>query len=234
MSKGVQARRRRSETGPGSPAPPTTEEQLRRITIGELRPVDAPITLSEYDPRWPELYSQEEQRIRVALGDRAERIEHVGSTSVPGLVAKPILDILLVVADSSDEPSYVPALEHAGFVLRIREPDWHEHRLFKRPGTNLNLHVFSGGSTEIDRMLTFRDVLRADSTSRERYAATKRELAARTWKYVQNYADAKSEVVAAILATARSAGRRKGRSTGGKRRASGSSGRRPAGSDASG
>jgi len=129
------------------------------------------------------------------------RIEHVGSTSVPGLCAKPIIDILLVVADSADEPSYVPALEAEGYVLRIREPHWHQHRLLKGPETEVNLHVFSVGSEEVERMRKFRDRLRADPKARERYARTKRRLARRTWKYVQNYADAKSEVVEAILAS---------------------------------
>jgi GrpB-like predicted nucleotidyltransferase (UPF0157 family) len=112
---------------------PMTEEHLRHITIGELKPHDAPITLVEYDPTWPGLYAREEQRIRSILGPQALQIEHIGSTSVPGLIAKPIIDILLVLGDSADEPSYVPALEAAGYVLRIREPDWHQHRLFKGP-----------------------------------------------------------------------------------------------------
>ena len=183
---------------------PTSEEQLRRVTLGELKPHDAPITLCEYDPTWPEQFSREERRIRKALGDRAIRLEHVGSTSVPGLAAKPIIDILLVVADSSNESSYAPALEAEGYVLRIREPEWYQHRLFKGPGTNINLHVFSLGAEEIDRMLTFRDLLRTDGAARERYSRTKRELARREWKYVQNYADAKSEIIQEILASATS------------------------------
>src|SRR5260370_9961577 len=116
-----------------------TEEQLRRSVVGELKPHDAPITLVEYDLVWPENFAHEAKRIKTALGERAIKVEHVGSTSVPGLVAKPIIDILLVVADSADEPSYVPALEAPGYVLRIREPDWHQHRLLKGPDTNLNL-----------------------------------------------------------------------------------------------
>ncbi|HKN06855.1 MAG TPA: GrpB family protein [Thermoplasmata archaeon] len=186
-----------------------TEEQLRRVTIGEPLRHDAPITLCEYDPNWPELFSREERRIRKALGHRAIRLEHVGSTSVPDLAAKPIVDILLVVADSADESSYVPALEAEGYVLRIREPDWHQHRLFKGPDTNINLHVFSTGATEIDRMLTFRDLLRTNPETRKLYATTKRELARRTWKYVQNYADAKSEVVEGILTSASPSSNRK-------------------------
>jgi GrpB-like predicted nucleotidyltransferase (UPF0157 family) len=132
-------------------------------------------------------------------------LEHAGSTSVPGLAAKPIIDMLLVVADSADEPAYVPAMESTGYVLRIREPEWHQHRLFKGPDTNINLHVFSYGCPEIDRMLMFRDWLRSNDADRELYERTKRELAKQTWKYVQNYADAKTSVVEEIIARARAA-----------------------------
>ena len=134
------------------------------------------------------------------LGDRALRVEHVGSTSIPGLAAKPIIDMLLVVGDSAAEASYVPAMENAGYVLRIREPGWHHHRLFKGPGANINLHVFSAGCPEIARMVGFRDHLRVDSADRALYAHTKQVLAARTWNYVQEYADAKTAVVEAIIA----------------------------------
>jgi GrpB-like predicted nucleotidyltransferase (UPF0157 family) len=109
--------------------------------------------------------------------------------------------MLLVVVDSSDE-WYVPPLEAAGYVLRIREPEWHQHRLLHGPDHPIKLHVFSRGSSEVTRMLRFRDYLRANPEARNRYAQTKRELAARTWKHVQHYADAKTEVIEAILAEA--------------------------------
>ena len=195
------------ESSDGSSAP-LTDEQIRQVTVGEPDVLNSTITLVEYDPAWPQHFTREAARIRAALGERALRIEHAGSTSVPGLCAKPIVDIVLVVADSADEPSYVPALEAAGYVLRIREPEWHEHRLFKGPDVNINLHVFSAGSEEIERMLLLRDWLRADEADRELYAQTKRELAQREWRYVQNYADAKSEVVEAIVARARAAQQR--------------------------
>jgi GrpB-like predicted nucleotidyltransferase (UPF0157 family) len=179
---------------------PTTEEQLRAITVGgEPQQLNAPVALAEYDSQWPRLFEREAERIRTALGDRALAVEHVGSTAVPGLAAKPIVDIVLVVDDSADESSYVPALEAAGYVLRIREPDWFEHRLFKGPDTNVNLHVFTRGCVEVDRMLAFRDHLRANDDDRRRYEDAKRELAARSWKYVQQYADAKTAVVAEIM-----------------------------------
>ena len=170
------------------------------MTIGPLEFLDGPVRLQEYDARWPEQFAREEQRIRDALGNRVLRLEHVGSTSVPGLVAKPRIDILLVVADATDEASYVPALEAAGYTLRVREPDWHEHRRFNRSDMELNLHVFGPDSPEIERLLRFRDRLRSHTADRERYAAAKRELAARHWHHMQDYADAKSGVIEAILA----------------------------------
>jgi GrpB-like predicted nucleotidyltransferase (UPF0157 family) len=179
-----------------------SEEQIRASHVGELAPHSAPIFLAEYDPEWPRLFAREAARIRGALGDRAPMLEHVGSTSIPGIATKPRIDILLVVPDSSDEPAYVPALEAAGYRLHIREPDWYEHRVFKGPDTDVNLHVFSPGCPEIERMLLFRDHLRSDGADRELYERTKRELARREWKYVQNYADAKGEVVKEIIARA--------------------------------
>jgi GrpB-like predicted nucleotidyltransferase (UPF0157 family) len=178
----------------------TREEELRAVTIGEPQRLDGPVELAEYDLEWPRLFEREAERIRGALVERVLELEHAGSTSVSALVAKPRIDIVLVVADPADEPAYVPALEAAGYVLRIREPDWYEHRLLKGPDTPVNLHVFGPGCEEVDRMLRFRDRLRADEADRELYAATKRELAAREWRYAQDYADAKSAVVEEILA----------------------------------
>jgi GrpB-like predicted nucleotidyltransferase (UPF0157 family) len=179
------------------------DESLAKVTIGELQPLNGRIEIRDYDPTWPDLYAREARRIRHVLGDRVGRLEHVGSTSVPGLAAKPVIDLVLEVPDSSHEPAYVPGLEGAGYLLRIREPDWFEHRLFKGPETNINLHVFSAGCTETEQMLLFRDWLRSSEADRGLYARTKRELAARDWKYVQQYADAKSGIVTEIMARAR-------------------------------
>ena len=179
------------------------EKEMNAARIGGLRLHNAPIELADYSEDWPTLFLRDADRIRRVLGNRALRIEHVGSTSIPGLAAKPIIDILLVVPDSADEQAYLPAMEAAGYVLRIREPDWYEHRLFKGPDTNINLHVFSGGCPEIQRMLLFGDWLRSNDADRELYERTKRELAKQVWKYVQNYADAKSAVVEEILGRAR-------------------------------
>ncbi len=182
---------------------PMTEAELQAVTIGELTPHSGPIELVDYDPEWPRLFEREATAIRAVLGDRALLIEHVGSTSVPGLAAKPKIDILLVVPNSSDEPAYVPPLEAAGYTLRIREPDWYEHRMFKGPNVDINLHVFSPGCPEIERMLLFRDWLRRNKADRQRYERTKRDLARQDWTHTQNYADAKTIVVEEIIARAR-------------------------------
>lgn len=178
---------------------PQEEQRHRRAWLREPPRLDGQVRLADYDPGWPGLYRREAARIRSALGDRVLILEHIGSTSVPGLAAKPIIDILLVVADPADEPSYVPALEHAGYRLVIREPDWHQHRLLKGPDTDVNLHVHPPGSPEVGRNLGLRDHLRSDAADRDLYEAAKRELAARHWTYVQQYADAKTEVIEAIL-----------------------------------
>ena len=184
-----------------------SDGEIRAITIGEPVAVNGQISLARYDPAWPQRFREEEVRIRAALGERVLRLEHTGSTSVPGLAAKPIIDIVLVVADSADEASYVPALEAAGYVLRIREPDWHEHRCLVRRRElghhqDVNLHVHPPDSEEIERQVVFRDWLRSHPGDTALYESTKRELAARHWKYVQNYADAKTDVVERILARA--------------------------------
>jgi GrpB-like predicted nucleotidyltransferase (UPF0157 family) len=184
-----------------------SEDQLRQVTIGEPNVVNSQITIVDYDSAWPEQFVEQARIIRDALGDHALRIEHAGSTSVPGLPAKPIIDIVLVVANSADESTYVPALEAAGYTLRIREPDWEEHRVLKSTNPDVNLHVFTDGSPEVERMLLMRDWMRAHPEDRDRYAAVKRDLAARTWKYVQNYADAKSDVVEEILVRAKQGSR---------------------------
>jgi GrpB-like predicted nucleotidyltransferase (UPF0157 family) len=162
------------------------------------------ISLAEHDPRWADLFDHEAPRIRALLGPRALRIEHAGSTAVPHLAAKPIIDIILEVPDSADETTYCPPLEAAGYKLRIREPHWYQHRMFKGPETTgqpagINLHVFSQDCPEIDRMLRFRDWLRTHSADRDLYERTKRALAQKNWDSVDNYADAKTQVINEIM-----------------------------------
>ncbi|WP_461176713.1 GrpB family protein [Virgibacillus ainsalahensis] len=178
---------------------PKSDEDLEKITVGARKPHNAKITILEYDPRWPKLFEREAKRIRSVLGNKALQVEHVGSTSVPGLCAKPIIDILLVVTDAAEEKNYVSDLEEAGYILRIREPEWFEHRLFKGPDTDINLHVFSKGASEVDRMLLFRDWLRTNNFDRDNYARVKRNLAQLKWRHVQHYADAKNSIVQEIM-----------------------------------
>jgi len=178
------------------------EARMARNLIGPPVKLTGPIVIADYDAGWPLLYEREAARIHSALGTRVKRMAHVGSTSVPGLPAKPLIDIVLEVADSADEDAYVPRLEQAGYRLRGREPDWFEHRLFKGPDTDVNLHTFSAGCAEVDRMLRFRDWLRTNAADRELYVRTKRELAAKRWTYMQEYADAKTEIVKEITARA--------------------------------
>lgn len=187
-----------------TPAASTSTDDARIIaaTVGEPRILNGPIEIVPYDPEWPLRYDRFASEIRGVLGERVRGLEHVGSTSVPGLSAKPIIDIVLVVQNSADEAGYVPALATAGYVLRIREPEWYEHRVLSTGDLSANVHVFSEGCPEIERMVRFRDWLRNQAADRELYEQTKRRLASRTWKYVQNYADAKGEVVQAIIARA--------------------------------
>ncbi len=176
------------------------EKRLREAIVGEIEP--QAIVIADYDPAWQGRFRQEEARIRAALGEAALSVEHIGSTSVPALAAKPIVDILLVVEDSAEEASYVPALEEAGYVLRVREPDFDEHRMFRSPQKDVHVHVFSAGSKEIERYLLLREHLRENEEDRELYARTKRELAMREWPSMDHYAEAKTEVIEGIIARA--------------------------------
>jgi GrpB-like predicted nucleotidyltransferase (UPF0157 family) len=179
------------------------DERLREVVIGEAEP--QAIVVADYDPAWPGRFRREEAKIRAALGEAALSVEHIGSTSVPGLAAKPIVDILLVVEDSGEESSYLPALEEAGYVLRVREPDFYEHRMFRTPEKDVHLHVFSAGSPEIERYLLLRDRLREHDEERELYAQIKRQLARRDWPSMQHYAEAKTGVIEGIIARAAAA-----------------------------
>lgn len=155
-----------------------------------------------HDPLWADVYKAEAARLEEALGALALSIEHVGSTAVPDLPAKPVIDIHLAVADPADEAAYAPMIERLGYGLVHREPDWFEHRMFRLTAPMVNLHVFGAGCPELDRCRLFRDWLRADAADRRLYADIKLQLAARDWLSVQDYAEAKSDIVAAIMARA--------------------------------
>ncbi len=160
------------------------------------------VFLAEYDAGWPDEFGRQRHRIVAALGDTVIEVHHAGSTSVPDLAAKPVIDVVLVVPEPADEASYAPALQEAGYRFTLREPEWHRHRLFKDRSPRVNLHVFGPGCVEVERMLAFRDHLRADPDDRALYERTKRDLAAREWTRVQDYADAKTDVVGAIMTRA--------------------------------
>ena len=174
------------------------DEYLDSVLIGgrERREV----VIADYDPQWPRRFDAERERIGSALGATALRIEHIGSTSVPGLAAKPIVDVLVAVSDVRDESSYGPALERAGYELRVREP---EHRMYRTPERDVQVHVWNEGDPEVDRYLVFRDRLRSSADDRNEYELLKRSLAQREWSDVNHYADAKGPLIKAILARAR-------------------------------
>lgn len=185
--------------GPDVPDEPLTDEALAALLVHGPRAVW--VELSEYDPRWPGRFAARAADLRAVLGERARLVEHIGSTSVPGLAAKPIVDIVLGVDDPDDEAAYVPDLAAAGYELRVREPG---HRCLRagEPGEPVNLHCYPPGDDEVRKYLTFRDRLRADESDRLLYEATKRSLAGREWRDMNYYAEAKGPVIAAILARA--------------------------------
>jgi GrpB-like predicted nucleotidyltransferase (UPF0157 family) len=180
-----------------------TDEEMAAVRVsGTVTPHNAQIYLAPYDPTWPDQFAAEAAKIRAGLAEAAIVLEHVGSTSIPGLSAKPILDILLAVADSADEDAYVPALTAQGYRLHLREPEWFEHRVMKGEWPLVNLHVFTVGCPEIRRMTAFRDRCRTHPEEFELYQDTKQALAEQVWRHVQHYANAKGEVVEAIIARA--------------------------------
>jgi GrpB-like predicted nucleotidyltransferase (UPF0157 family) len=174
------------------------DRYLDSVLIGGREPF-TPV-ISNYDPGWPSRFAELEARIGASLGDAALAVEHIGSTSVPQLAAKPIIDVLVVVADVEAEPSYVTALEDAGFVLRVREP---RHRMFRTPERDVHVHVYSSGDQAIADYLDLRDWLRVDESDRALYAGVKRDLAQRTWTDMNHYADAKTDVIQQVLGRAR-------------------------------
>ena len=157
------------------------------------------IVLVEHDAAWAGQFLRHRKIIEGSLGDLVIEINHIGSTSVPGLAAKAIVDMDLVVRDSSDEDLYLEKLVEAGYVLRVREPDWHEHRMFRTAELDVHLHVFSEGCDEVKRHLAFRDHLRVNEVDRKLYEDTKRRLAKHDWSDMNAYAEAKGEVVEGIL-----------------------------------
>lgn len=141
--------------------------------------VDPQIEIIPYQASWPVTFSNVASRITSALGPQVIRLEHVGSTSVPGLDAKPICDILLEVSDPSKENLYIPALESLGFVHYFRQPKWHGHRFLAvdQADVEINLHVHRENCQVAAQFLTFRDFLRENAWARDEYAEAKRKAA---------------------------------------------------------
>ena len=154
----------------------------------------------DYDPGWVERFTQHERRLRLALRSQDIGIHHIGSTSVPGLAAKPIIDILVTVADITAEEDYLDPLLSVGYLLRVREP---EHRLVRSPERDVHVHVYENDHEAVTNYLLFRNRLRADADDRALYAGTKRALIAQGFDDMNAYSDAKTEVVLAILRRAR-------------------------------
>ena len=172
---------------------PPTPEEVARVRVVPYEPTAVEVVAP--DDSWPEQFAEVRDTVRSALGDRVLSVRHVGSTSVPGLWAKPLIDVDLTVADSADEAAYLPELEAAGFVLRVREPDWQEHRCLRGVDPASNLHVWSPGAVEPARHGVFRDWLIAHPDDREAYAALKRDLAGRGFTDVMDYNNHKAALV---------------------------------------
>ncbi len=170
-----------------------SEEEIAAARIGAHQPVA--IEVVPYDPAWPDQFAQVRGIVVGALGAAALEITHVGSTSVPGLAAKPYLDVDLTVGDSADEDSYVPALTEAGFRLVVREPEWEEHRVLKLAQPNTNLHVFSPGAAEPQRHHLFTRWLREHPEDRAAYGEHKVAVAAQGFTDGMLYNNAKSALV---------------------------------------
>ena len=158
------------------------------------------LVLVDYDPQWPEAYAEQERRIRAALGPAAVQVEHIGSTSVPGLAAKSVIDVLVTVEDITAEQYYLERLLGAGYELRVREPG---HRLVRTPARDVHVHVMEVGDEAADDYLLFRDHLRADREDRELYERAKRALMEQDWADVNAYAEAKTGVITDIKKRAR-------------------------------
>jgi GrpB-like predicted nucleotidyltransferase (UPF0157 family) len=166
-----------------------TPEEIAQARVHAHRPV--PVDVVAPDPTWPAQYDEVRGRVLAALGDRALSVEHVGSTSVPGLWAKPFIDVDVTVADSADEAAYLPDLEAAGFELRVREPRWEEHRMVRGREPVANVHVFSPGAVEPRRHQAFREWLVTQPDDLAAYADLKRHLAGRGFTDAMDYNNAK-------------------------------------------
>lgn len=177
-----------------------TPEQVDAGLVGEPPRTWESVVIEEYDRAWAQRFIVVRSSLTEALGGLIITVEHVGSTAVPGLAAKPVIDVDLVIGDTAEESGYLPALERLGYRLVLREPWWHGHRMLLSPAEDVNLHVWPQGAPEPVRHLLLRDWLRAHPQDRERYAATKRRLARDTAHRPRDYSLAKNDVIDEIYA----------------------------------
>ncbi len=177
-----------------------TPEQMAAALVGEPPAKWQSIVIEDYDPAWVRQFAAASARLSQALGDQVISIEHVGSTSVPGLAAKPIIDIDLSIEDTAAESRYLPALERLGYRLVLREPWWHGHRMLVSAAEDVHLHVWPRDAPEPIRHRLFRDWLCLHPEDLELYATTKRRLARDTAQQPGDYSLAKNEVIDAIYA----------------------------------
>jgi GrpB-like predicted nucleotidyltransferase (UPF0157 family) len=160
------------------------------------------LKLHDHDDRWAGRYRDHRQRILDALRGHDVEVEHIGSTSVPRLAAKPVVDIVVAVDDITAEEDYLPALLDAGYELRVREPG---HRLVRTPARDVHVHVYGRDDPAVEDYLLLRDHLRTDADDRTLDERTKRTLLEQRWDDTNAYADAKTDVILAITARARTA-----------------------------
>ncbi|MET7709276.1 GrpB family protein [Micromonospora sp. NPDC005413] len=172
-----------------------TPEQVDAGLLGEPPQTWESVVIEEYDPDWAQRFRAVRASLSDALGGQIIGVEHVGSTAVPGLAAKPIIDVDLIIEDAAEEPTYLPALEGLGYRLVLREPWWHGHRMLLSAAEDVNLHVWPQGAPEPVRHRLFRDWLRSHPQDRELYAATKRRLARDTADRPRDYSLAKNDVI---------------------------------------
>jgi GrpB-like predicted nucleotidyltransferase (UPF0157 family) len=172
-----------------------TPEQMAIALVGEAPAKWQSIVIEDYDPAWVDRFAAASSPLTEALGSLIVSIEHVGSTSVPGLAAKPIIDIDLLIDDTTDESRYIPALEKLGYRLVLREPWWYGHRMFVSAAEDVNLHVWPEAAPEPIRHRLFRDWLRTHPEDRELYATTKRRVARDTVHQPGDYNLSKNDVI---------------------------------------
>ncbi|WP_432544681.1 GrpB family protein [Kineococcus sp. SYSU DK002] len=184
----------------------TQHGQPRRPDVTTVEIVGGPeplhVGLHEHDERWAQVFREHRRRILEALAGLDVDVEHIGSTSVPGLAAKPVVDVVVVVPDLTAEEDHVDALLAAGYELRVREPG---HRLVRTPARDVHVHLYGRGDPAVDDYLLLRDHLRTDAADRALYEDVKRSLISRRWEDSNDYADAKGEVIAQIKSRARAA-----------------------------